>query len=200
MGVDAAVDGSAAFESARSDLKIWSGPSRSLMTDGDSGSAVPPTWHPLPKNRESRTTSFCIGGAEGYLISGSYPDGRLGEVFIRLGKQGSTLAGVMDAIGVAISIGLQHGVPLSTYVEGFTNLRFDPSGVTDDTDVRMARSVMDYVFRRLALDYLDPEEREFLGIVSLDERCRHIDVGDYIAHIGLAGAERVSGHEWSGQQ
>jgi ribonucleoside-diphosphate reductase alpha chain len=83
-----------------------------------------------------------------------YADGALGEVFLKLGKQGSTLAGVMDAFSIAVSIGLQYGVPLETFVEKFTNLRFEPAGMTDDPDIRMAQSMMDYIFRRLALDYL----------------------------------------------
>ena len=108
----------------------------------------------LPKSRPSRTTSFTVGGAEGYMTAGSYPDDGLGEVFLKLGKQGSTLAGVMDAFSMAISIGLQYGVPLETYVSKFTNMKFEPAGLTDDPDVRMAQSIMDYIFRRLALDYL----------------------------------------------
>ena len=133
----------------------------------------------LPKSRASRTTSFSVGGAEGYMTAGAYDDGRLGEVFLKLGKQGSTLAGVMDAFSIAVSIGLQYGVPLETYVSKFTNLRFEPAGLTDDPDVRMAQSLMDYVFRRLALDYLDFDERSMLGIYSADERQRHLETGSY---------------------
>ena len=114
-----------------------------------------PTRKRLPKSRTSRTTSFTVGGAEGYMTSGAHDDGELGEVFLKLGKQGSTLAGVMDAFSIAVSIGLQYGVPLETYVSKFTNLSFEPNGLTDDADVRMAKSIMDYIFRRLALDYLD---------------------------------------------
>ncbi len=124
----------------------------------------------LPKKRPSETTSFSVGGAEGYITAGSYPDGGLGEVFLKLGKQGSTLAGVMDAFSIAISIALQHGVPLDTYVEKFTNMRFDPAGMTDDPDIRMAQSVVDYIFRRLALDHLPYEERAALGVLSASER------------------------------
>ncbi|MFD6098501.1 LAGLIDADG family homing endonuclease [Nocardiopsis flavescens] len=124
----------------------------------------------LPKKRPSETTSFSVGGAEGYITAGSYPDDGLGEVFMKLGKQGSTLAGVMDAFSIAISIALQYGVPLETYVEKFTNMRFDPAGMTDDPDIRMAQSVMDYIFRRLALDHLSYEERAALGVLSVDER------------------------------
>jgi ribonucleoside-diphosphate reductase alpha chain len=135
----------------------------------------------LPKRRPSQTISFAVGGAEGYLTAGSYPDDGLGEIFLKLGKQGSTLAGVMDAFSLAISIALQHGVPLSTYVEKFTNMRFEPAGLTDDPDVRMAQSILDYVFRRLALDYLDFDTRSALGIYSAAERARHIETGSYLA-------------------
>jgi ribonucleoside-diphosphate reductase alpha chain len=138
-----------------------------------------PTRKRLPKSRVSRTTSFTVGGAEGYMTSGAHDDGQLGEVFLKLGKQGSTLAGVMDAFSIAVSIGLQYGVPLETYVSKFTNLRFEPAGLTDDPDVRMAQSLMDYVWRRLALDYLPFEKRSALGIYSADERQRHLETGSY---------------------
>ncbi len=121
-----------------------------------------------------------MGGAKGYMTAGSYPDDGLGEVFIKLGKQGSTLAGMMDSFSVAVSIALQHGVPLQTYVEKFTNLRFEPAGLTDDPDVRMSSSIMDYVFRRLALDHLSFEERSALGIYSAEERTRELETGSYL--------------------
>ncbi|MCU1673347.1 MAG: nrdJ, partial [Frankiales bacterium] len=108
----------------------------------------------LPKSRTGQTVSFSIAGAEGYMTANAYEDGSLGEVFIKMSKQGSTLAGVMDAFSVSISIALQYGVPLETYVSKFTNMRFDPAGMTDDADIRIAQSVMDYLFRRLALDFL----------------------------------------------
>ncbi len=133
----------------------------------------------LPKSRSSKTTSFTVGGAEGYMTSGAHDDGELGEIFLKLGKQGSTLAGVMDAFSIAVSIGLQYGVPLETYVSKFTNLRFEPAGMTDDPDVRMAQSIMDYIFRRLALDYLTFEDRSMLGIYSAEERQRHLETGSY---------------------
>jgi ribonucleoside-diphosphate reductase alpha chain len=138
-----------------------------------------PTRKRLPKSRPSRTTSFTVGGAEGYMTAGSYPDDGLGEVFLKLGKQGSTLAGVMDAFSIAISIALQYGVPLETYVQKFTNMRFEPSGMTDDPDVRMAQSVVDYIFRRLALDYLSFDSRSALGIHTAAERARQLDTGEY---------------------
>jgi ribonucleoside-diphosphate reductase alpha chain len=129
----------------------------------------------LPKSRPSSTTSFTVGGAEGYLTAGSYPDGGLGEVFLKLGKQGSTLAGVMDAFSISVSIGLQYGVPLETFVQKFTNVSFEPAGLTDDKDIRMAKSLMDYIFRRLALDYLPYDTRVALGIQSADERSAALD-------------------------
>jgi ribonucleoside-diphosphate reductase alpha chain len=133
----------------------------------------------LPKSRPAMTTSFAVGGAEGYMTSGAYADGALGEVFLKLGKQGSTLAGVMDAFSIAVSIGLQYGVPLETFVEKFTNLRFEPSGMTDDPDVRIAQSMMDYIFRRLALDYLPFETRSGMGLYSANERTRALETGEY---------------------
>ncbi|MEH1094955.1 vitamin B12-dependent ribonucleotide reductase [Micromonospora sp. CPCC 205739] len=128
----------------------------------------------LPKKRPSETVSFSVGGAEGYLTASSYPDDGLGEVFLKMSKQGSTLAGVMDAFSVAISIGLQYGVPLETFVSKFTNMRFEPAGMTDDPDVRMAASVMDYIFRRLALDFLPYERRAELGIFTAQERAAQL--------------------------
>jgi ribonucleoside-diphosphate reductase alpha chain len=137
----------------------------------------------LPKTRPSTTTSFSVGGAEGYMTSGAYADGSLGEVFLKLGKQGSTLAGVMDAFSIAVSIGLQYGVPLQTFVEKFTNLRFEPSGMTDDPDIRIAQSMMDYIFRRLALDYLPFEARSSIGLYSAAERTRALETGEYTPDI-----------------
>ncbi len=148
-------------------------------TEEATASAAIPMSHPvrkrLPKSRPSSTTSFTVGGAEGYMTAGSYPDGGLGEVFLKLGKQGSTLAGVMDAFSIAVSIGLQHGVPLETFVQKFTNSQFEPAGLTDDPDIRMAKSLMDYIFRRLALDYLPYETRSYMGIYTAAERSATLD-------------------------
>lgn len=133
----------------------------------------------LPKGRPGITTSFTVGGAEGYMTANSYPDDGLGEVFLKMSKQGSTLAGMMDAFSIAVSVGLQYGVPLETYVSKFTNMRFEPAGMTDDPDVRMAQSIVDYIFRRLALDFLPFETRSALGIHSAQERQRHLETGSY---------------------
>ena len=124
----------------------------------------------LPRQRPATVTRFSVAGAEGYMTASSYPDDGVGEVFLKLGKQGSTLAGVMDAFSMAISVGLQYGIPLDSYVAKFTNMRFEPAGLTDDPDIRLASSVMDYIFRRLALDHLTYEDRAELGILSAAER------------------------------
>ncbi len=140
---------------------------------------VRPVRRRLPKKRPSETVSFTVGGAEGYLTAGSYPDDGLGEIFVKLGKQGSTLSGVMDAFSMSISVGLQYGIPLEFYVSKFSNLRFEPAGMTDDPDVRIATSVLDYLFRRLALDHLPYEKRAQLGIFSADERTAQVASTDY---------------------
>ena len=124
----------------------------------------------LPRRRASSTFSFRVADCEGYVTVGEYEDGRPGEVFIKVSKQGSTLAGIMDAFSISISLGLQHGVPLATYVRKYSNMRFEPAGITDDADLRIATSLVDYMFRRLALDYLTLAEREELGVLSSSER------------------------------
>ena len=124
----------------------------------------------LPRKRRSNTFSFRVADCEGYVTVGEYEDGRPGEVFIKVSKQGSTLAGIMDAFSISISLGLQHGVPLATYVRKYANMRFEPAGLTDDAELRLASSLVDYIFRRLALDYLSLTEREELGVLSTAER------------------------------
>jgi ribonucleoside-diphosphate reductase alpha chain len=124
----------------------------------------------LPRRRKSATFAFRVADCEGYVTVGEYEDGRPGEVFIKVAKQGSTLAGIMDAFSISISLGLQHGVPLATYVKKYASMKFEPSGMTDDADLRIATSLVDYIFRRLALDYLSPVEREELGVLSTSER------------------------------
>ncbi len=144
-----------------------------------------PTRRRLPRKRPSKTTSFRIADCDGYVNAGEYPDtGELGEIFLKVAKQGSTLAGVMDAFAIAISIGLQYGVPLKAYVEKFINMRFEPSGITDDPDFRFATSVVDYIFRRLAADYLAPEDRQALNVLTTTERKRDLDGGVAITSNG----------------
>ncbi|MGH2748957.1 MAG: vitamin B12-dependent ribonucleotide reductase [Actinomycetota bacterium] len=153
-----------------------------LSISKKSDKAVPvtiPTGQPvrqrLPKKRNSKTFKFRVADTEGYITSGEFADGSVGEIFLRVAKQGSTLAGIMDAFAISISMGLQYGVPLSAYVKQFVNTRFEPSGMTDDSDFRIATSVLDYVFRLLALEYLTPEERHALGIRTAGERQSEIE-------------------------
>jgi ribonucleoside-diphosphate reductase alpha chain len=124
----------------------------------------------LPRKRNSKTFSFRVADCEGYVTVGEYEDGRPGEVFIKVSKQGSTLAGIMDAFSISLSLGLQHGVPLATFVRKFANMKFEPAGITDDPELRIATSLIDYISRRLALDYLSVTERTELGILSTQER------------------------------
>ncbi|HVF74304.1 MAG TPA: vitamin B12-dependent ribonucleotide reductase, partial [Acidimicrobiales bacterium] len=124
----------------------------------------------LPKRRRSTTFAFRLADCEGYVTVGEYDDGRPGEVFMKVSKQGSTLAGIMDAFSISVSLGLQHGVPLKTYVQKYTNMRFEPAGMTDDPELRIASSLVDYIFRRLAVDYLPFEDRKELGVLTSEER------------------------------
>ncbi|MGB9112126.1 MAG: vitamin B12-dependent ribonucleotide reductase [Acidimicrobiales bacterium] len=124
----------------------------------------------LPRHRRSNTFAFRVADCDGYVTVGEYEDGRPGEVFLKVSKQGSTLSGVMDAFAIAVSLGLQHGVPLSTFIKKYTNIRFEPAGITDDPELRIATSLVDFIFRRLALEYLPYDERVELGILSTGER------------------------------
>src|SRR5947207_6681991 len=124
----------------------------------------------LPASRPAKTVSFAVGEAEGYITAGEYPGDGIGEIFLKVSKQGSTLSGVMDAFAIAVSIGLQYGVPLESFAAKFINMRFEPSGITNDPDIRFASSLVDYVFRRLALEYLPADKRASLGIQSIEER------------------------------
>jgi ribonucleoside-diphosphate reductase alpha chain len=124
----------------------------------------------LPRNRTSKTFEFRVADCKGFVTVGEYEDGRPGEVFLKVAKQGSTLAGIMDALSISLSYGLQYGVPLRAFIEAFANTRFEPAGMTDDPELRIASSLLDYIFRRLAIDYLSLEERQELGILSVSER------------------------------
>ena len=124
----------------------------------------------LPRSRRARTFEFRVADCKGFANVGEYEDGRPGEIFLTVSKQGSTLSGMMDAFAKSISYGLQYGVPLRAFVEAFVNMRFEPAGMTDDPDLRFASSIMDYLFRRLAVEYMSVEERSELGIFTVGER------------------------------
>jgi hypothetical protein len=127
---------------------------------------------PLPKRRIGCTTSVTVGGERFSITANGREDGTLGEVFIQWGKQGTTGAGLMDLYAVGLSVGLQHGVPLAELVRQGLDLHFVPNGRTDDPQIPRARSVADYIARRLAVDWLSYEERSRLGIFTIDERMR----------------------------
>jgi ribonucleoside-diphosphate reductase alpha chain len=124
----------------------------------------------LPRSRRSRTFEFRVADCKGFVTVGEYDDGRPGELFIRVSKQGSTLAGIMDAFAISVSHGLQYGVPIEAFIEALVGMRFEPAGITDDPDVRIANSLVDYLFRRLALEYLTHEQRLELGVLGTGER------------------------------
>lgn len=124
----------------------------------------------LPRTRTSKTFEFRVADCKGFVTVGEYDDGRPGELFIRVSKQGSTLAGIMDAFAISVSHGLQYGVPLRAFIGALVGMRFEPAGMTDDPEVRIANSLVDYLFRRLAIEYLPYEERVELGILGTSER------------------------------
>ena len=144
----------------------------------------------LPRSRTSKTFDFRVADCKGFVTVGEYDDGRPGEIFMKVSKQGSTLAGIMDAFAISISHGLQWGVPLRAYIEAFTNMRFEPAGMTDDPEIRFASSLVDYIFRRLAVDYLTYEERAELNILTIDERTQPSLPG-----IEESTTETVQGHD-----
>jgi ribonucleoside-diphosphate reductase alpha chain len=129
-----------------------------------------PVRQKMPRTRRGRTFEFRVADCKGFATIGEYDNGQPGEIFLTVSKQGSTMAGVMDAFAKSVSYGLQYGVPLRAFVEAFTNMRFEPAGMTDDPDIRFASSIMDYLFRRLAIEYMTYDERAEMGIFSVDER------------------------------
>ncbi len=149
-----------------------------------------PVRRKLPRNRRSRTFEFRVADCKGFVTVGEYADGRPGEIFIRISKQGSTLAGIMDAFAISVSYGLQYGVPLRAYIETLSNTRFEPAGITDDPEIRFASSVLDYIFRRLAVDYLSAPERAELGILTVGERTQPTLPG-----VEETAIETVQGHD-----
>jgi ribonucleoside-diphosphate reductase alpha chain len=145
----------------------------------DADSRPHPVRERLPRTRTARTFAFRVGDCEGYFTVGEYPDGRPGELFMKVSKQGSTLSGVMDAFAIAVSLGLQYGVPLETFVSKYANMRFEPAGITDSAEVGIATSLVDFVFKTLAVQYLDPELRQQYGILTKAERS--VALGAHVA-------------------
>ncbi|MEA2216704.1 MAG: ribonucleoside-diphosphate reductase alpha chain, partial [Solirubrobacteraceae bacterium] len=127
----------------------------------------------MPRERQSITHKFSIGGHEGYITAGMYPDGSVGEIFLTdIGKDGSTLRGMMNSFATAISIALQYGVPLETLVQKFSYMRFEPEGITGNPEIPFAKSMPDYIMRWLASRFLDTDAQEELGILTPEVRAR----------------------------
>ena len=128
----------------------------------------------MPRERESITHKFSIAGHEGYITAGKYEDGSVGEIFLTdIGKEGSTLRGMMNAFATAISIGLQYGVPLEVFVSKFSYMRFDPEGITQNPEIPFAKSMPDYIMRWLASRFIDDvDQLEDLGILTPEVRAQ----------------------------
>jgi ribonucleoside-diphosphate reductase alpha chain len=174
--VEAKVEAAVAAATARATERVLeeTGPARSRM----------------PRERQSITHKFSIGGHEGYITAGMYEDGRVGEIFLTdIGKEGSTLRGMMNSFATAISIALQYGVPLETLVQKFAYMRFEPEGITQNPEIPFAKSMPDYIMRWLASRFLDAESQEELGILTPEVRAKKAaeDAVLSVAHSDTAG-------------
>jgi ribonucleoside-diphosphate reductase alpha chain len=134
--------------------------------------AAGPRRRRLPDERQSITHKFDIGGHEGYITVGLYEDGQPGELFLTMAKEGSTISGFADAFAQAISYALQYGVPLQDLVDKFSHVRFEPSGMTRNADIRFAKSIVDYIFRWMAVKFLSPEAQYRAGVNNREEAAR----------------------------
>ncbi len=126
----------------------------------------------LPLERTEVGRKFQVGDYEGYIHVGLYEDGTPGDIFVDIAKEGTTLAGLMNSFMISVSLGLQYGVPLEVYVSKFAHMRFEPSGITNDPDIRVAKSIADYVFRWMGKKFLTPEQQEEIGILTPEIRAR----------------------------
>jgi ribonucleoside-diphosphate reductase alpha chain len=123
----------------------------------------------IPRVRNSKTIEFKVAGSKGFITVGEFEDGTPGELWLKIAKQGSTLAGVMDALAISVSYGLQYGVPLKSYVHALTNMSFAPAGITDDPEIKTATSIVDYIFKKLAKQYLSLDDQLELGVAKLED-------------------------------
>jgi ribonucleoside-diphosphate reductase alpha chain len=175
---------------------------QALRTDAKDAQSEPaelplPQRKRLPRERDSLTHKFSVAGHEGYITAGRYEDGELGEIFLTdIGKDGSTLRGMMNAFATAISIGLQYGVPLETFVKKFSYMRFDPEGMTTNPEIPFAKSLPDYIMRWLASRFLDPSVHEELGILSPEVRAQKAaeEAASVAGNGGTGGNGHSNGH------
>jgi ribonucleoside-diphosphate reductase alpha chain len=179
-------DGSKTAQALRTDAQ------KSAPTQADIDKAVaaalataPPKRRRMPRERQSITHKFSIGGHEGYITAGMYEDGTVGEIFLTdIGKEGSTLRGMMNSFATAISIALQYGVPLETLVRKFSYMRFEPEGMTSNPEIPFAKSMPDYIMRWLASRFLDVDLQEELGILTAEVRARQAAQHAASSHLG----------------
>jgi ribonucleoside-diphosphate reductase alpha chain len=151
----------------------------------DALAKAPPKRRRMPRERQSITHKFSIGGHEGYITAGMYEDGTVGEIFLTdIGKEGSTLRGMMNSFATAISISLQYGVPLETLVRKFSYMRFEPEGMTSNPEIPFAKSMPDYIMRWLASRFLDVDLQEELGILTPAVRARKAAEDAASSHLG----------------
>src|SRR5205823_1408712 len=185
-------DGSKTAQALRTDAQK----SAPAPSQGDIEAAVaealakaPPKRRRMPRERQSITHKFSIGGHEGYITAGMYEDGSVGEIFLTdIGKEGSTLRGMMNSFATAISISLQYGVPLETLVRKFSYMRFEPEGMTSNPEIPFAKSMPDYIMRWLASRFLDVDLQEELGILTPAVRARQAAQAAASSHLGDTAA------------
>ena len=134
--------------------------------------AAKPQRRVMPIERQEIGRKFKVGEYEGYIHVGLFPEGDPGDVFVDIAKEGTTLAGLMNAFMIAVSVGIQYGVPLEVFVSKFAHMRFEPSGLTNDPDIRVAKSIPDYIFRWMGKRFLDTDQQADLGIMSQAVRDR----------------------------
>ncbi|MBV9356208.1 MAG: vitamin B12-dependent ribonucleotide reductase, partial [Chloroflexi bacterium] len=190
-------DGSKTAQALRTDAQKSKPASSEAELDraiADALAKAPPKRRRMPRERESITHKFSIGGHEGYITAGKYEDGTVGEIFLTdIGKEGSTLRGMMNSFATAISIALQYGVPLETLVEKFSYMRFEPEGMTSNPEIPFAKSMPDYIMRWLASRFCDVDVQEELGILTPAVRARQAAQEAASSHLGdvASPAERA---------
>ncbi|MBK5111117.1 MAG: vitamin B12-dependent ribonucleotide reductase, partial [Thermoleophilia bacterium] len=187
-------DGSKTAQALRTDAQK----EKDAGEDADSETAAGPVRHRMPKTRQSVTHKFSVGGHEGYITAGKYSDDSVGEIFLTdIGKEGSTMRGMMNAFATAISLGLQYGVPLEVFVNKFSYMRFDPEGITGNPEIPFAKSMPDYIMRWLASQFID--DTDFLeeqGILTQDVRSRK-EAENVQLSLGGDSGNGGNGHETS---
>jgi ribonucleoside-diphosphate reductase alpha chain len=198
LRTDAQKDAPASTETSTEIVAVAAAPEIVIeQAVADALAKAPPKRRKMPRERQSLTHKFSIGGHEGYITAGMYEDGTVGEIFLTdIGKEGSTLRGMMNSFATAISVGLQYGVPLETLVRKFSYMRFEPEGMTSNPEIPFAKSMPDYIMRWLASRFLDTDLQEELGILTSEVRARMAAQDAASSHLGdTAGPSRKAGED-----